>query len=453
MEQILIQAHCQTHANECPLVVSKSNDTQRGLYLEEKNVGSTANDDDKSTVFKDFPEGGLKAWSVVFGSWCCMAATFGVVNSVGFLQAWLTSHQLKDESPGKVSWIFSVLLFLYFFGGVQIGPIFDTYGLKFVLIPGCIGTSLSIFILSVCEKYYQFMLGFAILGGVSATCVFTPAVATVGHWFYKRRGLATGLAASGGAVGGTVFPLIMIKLMPTLGYAWTIRIVGFIVLTLCTIGALTLRARLPKSTGSKATVDLQAFRDIRFTLATLGIFFIEWGLFIPVTYISSYALYNGINETFAYQLVAILNAGSVLGRALPGYTADRLGRYNVMIFTAFMCAVMCIALWFPASGKTGAIIGFAVLFGFWSGTGICLTPVCISQICRTEDYGKRYGTCYFFVSFGTLTGLPIAGAIQSRQHGSYQGLILFSSISYMIAIVFFIMVRIVGGGWRFKKVY
>jgi ABC-type multidrug transport system permease subunit len=79
--------------------------------------------------------------------------------------------------------------------------------------------------------------------------------------------------------------------------------------------------------------------------------------------------------------------------------------------------------------------------------------VCISQICKTEDYGKRYGTCYFFVSFGTLTGLPIAGAIQARQNGSYQGLILFSSAAYVIGIAFFIMVRIIGGGWSLKKIY
>lgn len=56
-------------------------------------------------------------------------------------------------------------------------------------------------------------------------------------------------------------------------------------------------------------------------LTTLSVFFIEWGLFVPITYISSYALSHGISTKLSYQLLAVLNAGSFFGRLLPGYLA------------------------------------------------------------------------------------------------------------------------------------
>ncbi|CAN6647683.1 probable transporter Mch4p [Trichomonascus vanleenenianus] len=400
-----------------------------------------------------FPEGGLRAWLVSFGAWCAMTMTFGMVNTAGFLQAWITEHQLKGISQSKISWMFSIYASLLFFGGIQVGPIFDKYGLKFVLIPGCIGSVASVFILSVCKEYYQFMLGYGVLGGIAASLVFTPSIASVGHWFYYRRGLATGISATGGAVGGLVFPLAMNKMVGEIGFGWTVRVIGFVVLALAIGSILTLKTRIKAKEGSNATMDLTRFKDLRFLFTTLGIFMIEWGIFVPVNYITTYALANGMDASLAYKLTAFLSVGSIPGRFLPGWIADKWGRFNTMIVTALLCSIVCFCLWIPAGSNQGAIIAFSVLFGVLSGTGICLTPVCISQICRTEDYGTAYGTCYSFVSFGVLTGLPIAGAILESMNGDYKGLIAFSGATYFVGSVFFLIARIIGGGAKLRKIY
>lgn len=438
-------------------------DDDLDLDLERARTAVSANHPDppqhiiqylEKETYDDFPEGGWEAWGVVFGAWCAMTASMGISNTIGYLQAWLATNQLADYTESQVSWIFSVFSFLLFFGGVQVGPIFDTYGITWLLIPGCTGLVASLCILSVCTEYYQFMLGFAVLGGLSCTMVFTPSVTIVGHWFYKRRGMATGLAATGGAVGGVVFPLVLIKIMPRIGYGWSIRVIALIDAILCVIAICLMRTRLPlEKVRQGAIIDLTAFKDVRFALTTIAVFLIEWALFIPITYITSYALAHGINPTFSYQLLAILNAGSILGRGLPGYLSDHFGRFNVMIVTATICALTCLAIWLPAGSHLAPIILFAFMFGFWSGTGICLTPVCISQICKTEDYGKRYGTCYFFVSFGVLTGMPIAGEILNRQNGSFSGLIGFSAAAYLAGSLFFVAARIYSTGWKLRTIY
>lgn len=95
-------------------------------------------------------------------------------------------------------------------------------------------------------------------------------------------------------------------------------------------------------------------------------------------------------------------------------------------------------------------ICYAVLFGFWSGVAISLTPVCISQVCATEDYGKRNGTTFTIVSIGTLVRIPIARAIQERSGGEYGGLIVFGGVLCISATVAFILARGIYVGWSLK---
>lgn len=86
-----------------------------------------------------FPEGGLKAWSVVFGAWCAMIPSMGLLNSLGVLHAWTSTHQLKDDSQFRIGWIFGAYGFFLYLAGAQAGPIFDAYGPKYVIVPGSIG--------------------------------------------------------------------------------------------------------------------------------------------------------------------------------------------------------------------------------------------------------------------------------------------------------------------------
>lgn len=73
-----------------------------------------------------------------------------------------------------------------------------------------------------------------------------------------------------------------------------------------------------------------------------------------------------------------------------------------MAFTTLFCAIFTLGLWLPIQSNIPGIVANTVLFGFWSGSAISLTPVCVAQVSRTEDYGKRYGTTYSLVSIGAI---------------------------------------------------
>lgn len=41
----------------------------------------------------------------------------------------------------------------------------------------------------------------------------------ISHWFKERRGIALGLMATGSSCGGTIFPIMVTRLINDVGYA------------------------------------------------------------------------------------------------------------------------------------------------------------------------------------------------------------------------------------------
>jgi MFS family permease len=259
-----------------------------------------------------------------------------------------------------------------------------------------------------------------------------------------------------GSLGGIIFPLMLQKLFPMVGFAWSTRIVGFILLFLLIIANILVRSRLPRKPMANlrsVSPDLTVFKDLPFTFVTLGIFLMEWGIFVPLTYITTYAVAHGHSSSFSFQILAVLNAGSFFGRFTAGIVADMMGRVNTLILSIGLCVIACLALWLPAGDSMPMIIVFAIVFGVVSGSNLSLSPVCVGQLCKTENYGRYFASCWMLVSFGTLTGLPIAGQILEASGGEYWGLIVFAGLAYAAAMICLITARVLAVGWGFYTIF
>ena len=308
-------------------------------------------------------------------------------------------------------------------------------------------------------EYYQIILTYAVMGGLGGAMLNSPAYGSIAHFFNTRRGLATGIASTAGGVGGVVFPVILRELLPGVGFPWSCRILAFIMLGLAIPSNLFIKTRLQPAKGPDGNAKVQSvwpdfsvFKDARFAFASIGIFFMEWGLFIPLTFIVSYAAAHGQDATESYLYLAYLNAGSVVGRVLPGFLADRVGRFNVIIVTIALCVITVFALWLPAGKSESLLIVYAVLFGFASGSNLGLVPVCLGQLCDHRRYGRLYSTAMMVASFGTLSSVPIGGAIVEMENG-WQSLIIFSGVSYTVALACYTTARVLAVGWNPRTIF
>lgn len=400
-------------------------------------------------------EGGLQAWHWDLSVECKVLLSraelipirlsrYRYMNTISTYNTYLSTHQLSDYSESSIGWIFSVYIFLTFFCGIQIGPVFDARGPRLLVLSGGILMMASIMPMKTRSRMYSprcrnldpflvrrrvvaILVVFGILGGAGTSLIVTPVVAAIGHFFLAELANATGNATTGGSIGGIIFPLMLELLFSKVGWGWATRIQGFVFLVLQVLANLLIRARLRPLPDGSVLPNANIFRLPAFVQVTIAAYFLKWGLFVPVTYLTGFCLDSGaMSPIFAFQVIAIYNAASSVGRWASGFLADRFGRYDIMIVTVFFCMSSSIGLWLPAAvfserdsnhaAKFGLTVSYSMLMGMAFGSNISLAPVCVGVLqqegirsilcdvlhhrgirhtyrcayCRSHHWGKRW---------------------------------------------------------------
>lgn len=101
------------------------------------------------TDYEAYPEGGLRAWLVILGCWFALMASLGLLNTLATFQSYLILHQLAAYDEGTVGWIFSIYTFVVFFLGLYIGPIFDKYGPRWIVMGGTVAVVVGMMLMSI----------------------------------------------------------------------------------------------------------------------------------------------------------------------------------------------------------------------------------------------------------------------------------------------------------------
>ncbi|KAA8650880.1 uncharacterized protein ATNIH1004_003569 [Aspergillus tanneri] len=400
------------------------------------------------------PDGGWKAWlSVLCGHFLFMN-TWGFINSFGVFQTYYTT--LLDKSPSDISWIGSIQVFLSFFVGAFIGRFIDGGFLRHVLISGTVIVTVGIFTASVSTQYWQLILSQGTCCGLGSGCLVTPAVSVVSTYFEKKRSLAIGLATCGSVTGGLVFSAMARQLIPSAGIGWALRGIGFVqVATLLSVTTF-MRPRLPPRKGDRL-VEWVAFKELEYAFFTAGMFFNFWAVFFGFYYLASYSR-DIITPHFSYidslNVLLILNGVGVVGRMIANHFADTMGPLNMMIPTCLIAGIALLS--WMAVHTPGQLYAWTVVYGIIAGAILSLFPAGLSSL--TTDLSKRgarIGMNFTVVSFATLTGNPIAGAIISADAGKYIGAQVFMGASFLLGGAFIFAARLTRqgktkGGWWIK---
>ncbi|TFK68820.1 MFS general substrate transporter [Pluteus cervinus] len=399
------------------------------------------------------PECTFRAQLTVFGAFLALFCTFGQFNAFGTFQTWYAAHQLHHLSPSTIAWIGSLQLWVFFFSGGFIGRVFDAFGPFWLLTTGSVILVASIILTSVATQYYQLILAQGILFGLGVGLLFYPSLISVSTHFNKYRATALGLAAAGSSAGGVVYPIMLQQLFKSVGFGWAVRISALLSALCCITAILTISCGPSynpcKSSDPSKVIGMWAsariaFSDIRFTLLAIGSCIAALGLFIPYFYILDFVNATSpelaLSPTTAFYLIAALNAGGIPGRIAPAYLADVIGRFNLLVPAAFFSGVAVLSMWLVQK-VPALIIAFAVLYGFSSGAFVALINPCVAQISEKGCVGSRIGLLYTVIAFPSLIGNPAAGALLSRQHGSFTGLVAFSGSTVIVGSLVILAAR------------
>lgn len=414
--------------------------------------------DSKSIIDRTPPDGGSKAWACVAGSFLLQFCSFGYVNACGIFQLYYQESLLKDQSSSALAWITTLQIFLLFMFGPAIGKMVDVFGCRKILPPFSILAVFAVCMLSLCTTYWQVVLAQGVCFGLAAAGLCIPAMATATQWFSTKKGLAVGIVSAGSSLGGVIYPCVIPRLIAQVGFASAVRWTALLQGVLLLIANLLCSTPFPPVGKAEAKADnapsagIKAFKSWAWAFFVLGCFFTMWGLFAPLNYLPEMASQHGM-ANFAQYTLAIANAGSLVGRIVPGWASDRIGQFNTMFMVTFLSGVLVIAFWLPLEfhpSKSGVII-FALLYGFVSGGFVSLGPPCVVSLSddRVDDIGVKLGGFCLGIALGALTGLPIEGAIKDREGNLFTGLMCFSGISMILGGFCVLAARVHKGGAQF----
>jgi len=446
-KSIVNENHPQNASHIAPLPTAMPDLLEQGLETDLPASSELTFDADAA-----FPEGGRQAWLCVCGAFFLLLSSFGFMVSIGTLQAYWETHQLVTYSTRDIGWIPSVFVYLGLALGIWVGPVFDRYGPRLLVLAGSGAYTMMLLLLAECSKYWQFMLCLGVMGGFSAALIQTAALSCIGHWFKRRRGLATGVAMMGMSVGGVIIPLLLRSTFSRYSWKWAIRILAFAITGCLVIGNAFIRGRLKskRDTKTQSIISLSIFGDMRFTFLTLSIFSFEIVLFGSVGILPTYARVNpDYPPSTGFYLISVLNGLSSFGRMLPGLISDSMGTFNVLSIMLAVTLLCMLVLWLPlAASNLAALYAFCALFGFGTGSWMSLTPLCIGQLCEAEEFGRHYGTSYFIAGLATLICVPISG--QLIEVVGADALVGFFCAALGMALLLFVLSRWACLGWRWQ---
>ncbi|KAJ3839071.1 major facilitator superfamily domain-containing protein [Lentinula raphanica] len=388
-----------------------------GNEKNDKEIRKDASIDNRPTGqnVDDFPDGGLRAWSIVLGTSLSAFATFGFVNSWGVFQSYYEQTILKDSSPSDIAWIGSVQYALIFFPGLVTGRMFDIGIFKIPFAVASVVLVATSILTGQCTEYWQFILCQGIALGLACGTLFGPSMGILGHWFKRKRGLALGINACGSSLGGTIIPIATRRLLVEVGFPWTMRILGFIMLFVLAFPNLLLARRLPPKRLSGGMLHFAAFKSAPYSVYCASSLVAFLGLYTVLTYIDISASAAGIDEDFSFYLVSIANAASGFGRISSGIACDKIGGINFMAPMTLVAAALTYA-WPFAKTKADYVV-VAIIYGFASGVYVSCFLMPVYEMSDVHDIGRRTGMIMTIGAVGALLGPPISGAINANTGG------------------------------------
>ncbi|RAL06182.1 putative MFS monocarboxylate transporter [Aspergillus ibericus CBS 121593] len=385
-----------------------------------------------------------RACLTLLGAFCGMFCTVGFMNSFGVFLEYYKTAQLSNESESTIAWLAALVIFFIFGVSVISGPLLDTFGPRLLLCTGSIGTVFAIMMTSLCKQFYQFILAQGILLGISLSLLTCPMIALVGQHIKIKRGAAIGIVIAGSSLGGVVWPIVVHELLqkPNIGFGWTMRTVGFIMLPLLVITCVCCQPpqtippspETPSSTPNQPTATTTTAKDPSILhskplqLTCLAFFLIYFGMFSPFFYTTSYAIAHGFSSNLSFYTISIINGASLFGRIFVGIIADKYGRFNCCVIFTLLSGIIALC-WTKATDVAGLVV-FAAAYGFTSGAILSLQQACALQLATPRTVGLAVGVVMASTALSAMAGIPISGELIQKY--GYLALSIYSGVSLLV---------------------
>ncbi|MBA2305253.1 MAG: MFS transporter [Acidobacteria bacterium] len=276
--------------------------------------------------------------------------------------------------------------------GVIAGRLVDRFGPRRLMLVGILMAGGALIGLSFVTTFGGFYLfyGLNALGYVCGGPL--PNQVLLSRWFDRARGRAMGAAYLGIGLGGALVPILAFALTQSLGWRGALRVLGVLMIIVSFPAAYFVRepevpAALPDTGPSTLSGSLSrpSFYLLMFgSMASIGA--------VGGT-MQNLPLYLSLDRKFPQGMIdstlSLVLVGSLVGRLLMGWLADRWPKRRVMLLVYLIVAAAIPPLFYAPT--PAVLMSCAFLFGIGLGGDYMIVPLMAAELYGVAIMGRVMG--------------------------------------------------------------
>jgi len=329
-----------------------------------------------------------------------------------------------DLSHTKAGFVITLTAMVRMASTLVAGTLAPRYGSRFIIGTGTIGAGGAMILLGFAESYPLVLLAAGLMG-VGTGMALTPMMGLLSRWFRQQdRGLAAGLAATGGSFAfifaGVIVPWLVGR---DAGDGWRHAwfVFGGLGIGIGTVSLLFLRERPTAGFGSSQTASqgsnqaqgawpIAAYKNPMIWLVTFLAFNSGWSQNIFTSFFGVYlSQENGISLTTAGQLVVLIGVLSVTSGVLWGRMSDQVSRSSAF-FYSFLLQGVAFVLMAALPGMASFIIA-AVLLGITLRAAYTVCAAAAGDYVTVQFSAAAFGLMSVGAGLGSAISPTVGGAI------------------------------------------
>lgn len=332
-----------------------------------------------------------------------------------------------------------------FFAGVVV----DRFGPRRLMLLGIllaglapIGLGATTTLLAFYTFYLMNALGYVTGGPL-------PNQVMLSRWFDQGRGRAMGIAYLGIGVGGALVPLLAHALTHALGWRTALQVLGALMIAIAFPFALFVRE--PEADGAAratlAAAPTPAGDSILDVLRQPAFYLLALGSMASIGAVGGttqnlklfFAMDRGMTQGAVAEIISLVLVGSIAGRLLMGWLADRWPKKRVMLLVYLIVAGAIPLLWLAPSPLT--LRAAALVFGVGLGGDYMIIPLMAAELFGLRRMGRVMGIV--LTADGVAEAVvPMAVAALRDRTGSYgPGFALLVSLAVLGALAVSLLPR------------
>ena len=334
------------------------------------------------------------------------------------------------------------------------GRLTDKYGPRIVMTVCSIFLGAGYLLMSQITSIWQLYLFYGVMAGIGASGGWVPMLSVVARWFVKKRGMVTGIVASGIGLGTLIMPPVARWLISAYDWRFSYIVMGSVALIVTMIAAQFLR-RDPGEMGlapygADETSDdslnsagegfsfQKVLRRRQFWTICLAMFGFGYCLQTVMVHIVLYATELGVSAVSAATVLACIGGASIAGRPIMGAAGDRIG--NKLAIVIGFTIVSAALLWLLIARELWMFYLFASFFGFAYGSIAVLQSPLVAELFGLRSHGMIFGAITFSITIGGAIGPVLAGYIFDVT-GSYNLAVIICIVLILVAWILTLLLR------------